>query len=345
MTGLKNPFAVRYGKIILIEDLSGNERGLNCQCVCPACEGTFIARMGEKNTHHFAHSKDPCSEQLAYISGLYRLIHQVLSSGNRFYIPALVVSYTFPQSGILSESNIANHVKIVTEYYSASNKRVVSPGRSIAFKEAEIAYDNKNNIAAIKLTHQGSSMAIKVMPPDTVCKKGTVSAYKDLPTLVLDFSKDEDVIRKSTSIGFQDYLLTGNLVKYWLYNPKIEKAYPEIISLSEIEFRERAKRFAESQNNTDHRYTDQYRSHSQSPNQTYEVWHGNERERDEIGYLDVKDKDFQQTGYIRDRFGKRWIKCIICSKIKRDAHFTIGYAGTGCVNHGRCLKCTAGRKN
>jgi len=82
MDGLRNPFAVRDDNIILIEDLSAAERGLKCQCKCPACDGDFIARMSDVKAHHFAHSKDACDEVLAYTIGLYMLIQQVLRGGS-----------------------------------------------------------------------------------------------------------------------------------------------------------------------------------------------------------------------------------------------------------------------
>lgn len=43
MADSKNPFAKRNGRIITINDL--NENGLRCNCKCPVCYGTFVARM------------------------------------------------------------------------------------------------------------------------------------------------------------------------------------------------------------------------------------------------------------------------------------------------------------
>lgn len=86
MDGLRNPFAVRNGNIILIEDISKSERGLKCQCKCPSCNGDFIARLGDVKIHHFAHSKEACDEVVAYTTGLYKLIHQVLKRGVLFYV-------------------------------------------------------------------------------------------------------------------------------------------------------------------------------------------------------------------------------------------------------------------
>jgi hypothetical protein len=111
MEGAKNPFAIRNGKIITIKDLTPDERGLDCKSQCPACGGDFIARMGDVLIHHFAHSKEACDEVVAYTTGLYKLIHQILGTGVAFYVPALVVTYRFSYKYELDESNISDHVE------------------------------------------------------------------------------------------------------------------------------------------------------------------------------------------------------------------------------------------
>lgn len=44
------------GEIVGIDEVQ--TRGLNCNCKCAACDGDFIAKMGEKNRHHFAHQSN-----------------------------------------------------------------------------------------------------------------------------------------------------------------------------------------------------------------------------------------------------------------------------------------------
>jgi hypothetical protein len=246
----RNPFAVRNGKIILIKDLSDDERGLNCRCRCPACDGEFIARMGEVKARHFAHSKDACDEVLAYTSGLYKLIHQILNSGTPFYVPALVVSYYLPNDRLIDEEYIKLNTRIIREDYNAARKEIISPGRYIIFEKAELYIDNKNHIQALELTYKESKMAVKVMPPDTVCKKGTASPHKDMATLAVDFTDDADIIQTSNSSVFQDYLLSERLDKHWIINPKVKQIYPHIISLNQEAYRkytERQKQIEEEQ--------------------------------------------------------------------------------------------------
>ena len=54
-------YALRDGKLVHISELTKNLRGKNCGCQCPGCKEPVLARMGEKNRHHFAHIGIPGS--------------------------------------------------------------------------------------------------------------------------------------------------------------------------------------------------------------------------------------------------------------------------------------------
>ena len=62
-TGLKNPYAVRGGRLVHISDLTSP--GLQPNCLCPCCERPLVAKLGAVRAHHFAHLAEggmvPCS--------------------------------------------------------------------------------------------------------------------------------------------------------------------------------------------------------------------------------------------------------------------------------------------
>ena len=81
---LRNPFAMRDGRMLLISDLTGDERGLKCRAVCPECKGAFEAKMGEVKVHHFAHTKDACDETAAFIKSLLLFVKQMIEDDGTF---------------------------------------------------------------------------------------------------------------------------------------------------------------------------------------------------------------------------------------------------------------------
>ena len=110
---LKNPFAIREGKMICIADLSTNERGLKCNCKCVACEAPLIARMGNVNEHHFAHSEKLCAEGQAYIQGMYQLAKEILDTSKCIILLGLKMVYLHSISPQITLENISHHIRLI----------------------------------------------------------------------------------------------------------------------------------------------------------------------------------------------------------------------------------------
>ena len=64
-------------KIVLIEDLTEEQRGLKTNCICPECKSDLVARMGEKTIKHFAHYRgnesESCQETALHLLGKHVL--------------------------------------------------------------------------------------------------------------------------------------------------------------------------------------------------------------------------------------------------------------------------------
>ena len=101
-----------------------------------------------------------------------------------------------------------------------NNYYFIIKGACIKFDSAELSYDNKNRIQALELLYNDRRMAIKVTPPDTVCKTGAVSKHGSLPTLEMDFRKDDKLIQNSSSKSFRGYVEKSKKLSRWIYNKK-----------------------------------------------------------------------------------------------------------------------------
>ena len=352
MEGLRNPFAVRDGNIILVNDLSKDERGQNCRCKCPACDGDFIARLGDIKIHHFAHSKEACDEVVAYTTGLYKLIHQILGNGASFYVPSLVVKYPLLYQYELNESNIRNYIKIVPEGEEfKDNYILLINGREIIFEKVDYDTDNKGVIQGLELMckdskdNKDSKLALKVIPPNTICKTSTVSPHENMATLALDFSDDSDRIQGSKIEMFQEYLLSKNLRKLWISNPKVEKAYPKVMKKIEAayeEYLEKQKLLKEKEAAERLLHEEQMKLEAQQLAER-EARAAQQKQIDDnkvysSGYAQVKDRFTQQTDPICDSYGNRWVECELCGEIKRDVEFSF-YGGRDSANRGSCTIC------
>lgn len=359
---VRNPFAVRENKIILIQDLCNGEKGAKCNCFCPACNDGFIAKMGEERVHHFAHSAVGCDEAQAYLTGMYRLLKEMFEEGKSIYIPPLIIEICLQPNIAITIENIEQYTKLVPHLNNGKFQIKLNSGGFISFTNTQFSYDNKGNIIALIVSVKSNNMAIRIMPPDTVCKYSTISRFKNLSTLALNFKYDDEFIRNSDRIKLEEYISSKKMDSFWIINNLISKSYPEIVRRYEeyvTQCKISRKQKEDEENNREEEYATrlaqieienrfaqtqkriQPMSAFSSRNE-YHITIGSNvfgiEEKRRLGYEDVRDKFTQQDTIIRDQFNTRWVKCEICDEIKQDVDFT-SYGGKGRKNLGNCSIC------
>lgn len=228
---LRNPFALRNEQIIMIEDVPENERGLECNCFCPACKEQFIARMGEKKVHHFAHSGKGCDELNAYMMGLYMILNDYIQSGNPVLLPEINISYELSSRTVITEHNIENKIRINSAFRDNQDSIRCFDKHLMVFEHSEII-SNDSRPEAIIASSADYKIAIRITPPDTTCAYGKVSRYKDYPTLQIDLSKDGERIQNYKKKMLFEYIKINQNIYRWLYNPVVEEKYSYIIQKS-----------------------------------------------------------------------------------------------------------------
>jgi hypothetical protein len=135
------------GNIVLIDDLSENERGLKCNCVCPECQTDLVAKMGEVTTHHFAHHKGnetkSCQETALHLLGKY-----VLSKLNRISLCPYKV-------GCLAQQDILGR-----DYYSNDIPLFESTKALIKSSELEKTIGDIRSDVFSKVSYEGADLEI-----------------------------------------------------------------------------------------------------------------------------------------------------------------------------------------
>lgn len=376
---LRNPFGLRGNQIILIEDIPKSENGLRCDCVCPACKEPFEARMGDIRRHHFAHSGQGCDEINAYLTGLYMLLNEYLSSGQPLFLPPVIVSFELSAYYYLTNENITEHTNLISISHDKNHEIFLYNSKTIRFTSSTIVKNSSGRPKAIIAEAHNRQLAIRITPPDTVCKFGTVSQYQDYPTIEIDLSSAADMIQKSQKSTFFKYLMSHHAIYNWIYNPKISKAYPQIIKLSKsyydaaqarmkkeeeerkaraaLQAEEAKKRLVELRQQEEererireerlrshaeelrHKQEENVHKHAEGKTLQEKKSRLTKEERYNIGLSYVRDKFTQHEKIIRDCFKNRWVKCEKCGDIKQDVEFA-SYGGIGRVNLGICRDCS-----
>lgn len=100
-------------QIVLINDLTEDNRGLKSNCICPECKSDLVAKMGDKTIWHFAHYKGTesrhCQETALHLLGKY-----VLSQSDSIKLPPYKVGCRY-QKDILKRSYSLDDISIFGE--------------------------------------------------------------------------------------------------------------------------------------------------------------------------------------------------------------------------------------
>ncbi len=243
MTITRNPFGLRNGDIVLIQDISPSERGLKCGCVCPSCKEPFEARLGDIRTHHFAHTGEGCDEEIAFLSGMYQFLQKYVVT-HSVLLPALKVYWTCYDTPYTAE-NFYSRIQFIP---NSINVVIPIKEKKHIFKNAEIIFRGKRPLSLIVSDDKARSVAISVKPPSTCCKTYQAKPYEDLATLQLDYSDIEFNELKTEQA--QDQIEKKFSTGIWLYSPKAIIALDEINKLNEVELKhkkELLKKYKEEQ--------------------------------------------------------------------------------------------------
>lgn len=226
---VKNPFAIRDGHIITINDLPASENGLRCKCFCPYCKGSFEARMGEINRWHFAHTNAGCDEETAYLCGLYEVLRERLIL-KPFSLPACSICFRMPKDPHVRVDldNLKDYVFCRTMPVKQEEVLKTFSQSSIPFQNAEIIKTGNNQRPeAIRATLGNKELYFVITPPDSVCREFSSKPYNGKSTIEINLRKQAKKL--DTGKIEDDYaLFESPEVCHWLWSNKAEAFIEEI---------------------------------------------------------------------------------------------------------------------
>lgn len=345
---VKNPFGLRNGKHITVNDLREDERGLACNCVCPLCKDPFEARLGAVRIHHFAHSGEGCDEIASYLMGLYGFFKDYASS-SICKIPELFVYYQIDKRTNTPVTPF-NHAEQIT-YYPLSGrdqrKILLSKEVKLSFDSVDIVIGKTKRPEAVIATYHGRRIAFVISPPDTVCKGFNAKPYKDIATLEIVLSKKADLISRANTEMMNT--IFSDVSNYrWLSSPLVYSAFERINSerkdaylayQKEVEQiriqKEEARRKQEELLRQEQELRQKQlrdRQNAAEAEQEKRRLAEVQREEDDRKLVEAQIKIPGQI--VVDSRKRRWIQCETCGKIATDGEFW-----TYQWNRGQCKEC------
>ncbi|CAM2076737.1 MAG: hypothetical protein NSGCLCUN01_00922 [uncultured Clostridium sp.] len=256
---VKIPFGKRENEIVHISQITNEERGIKCNCVCVNCGERLVAKIGgNKKTRHFAHYKE-CICNGGLESALHLFAKDIFNKRKEIMIPSLYIkfcNYSFERSDIEISSKEGERAYFECtsvkknedyDYLNISyDIKKICRGQKLKFDKVEIekvigyikpdiilSVSNRKLLVEIAVTH-----FIDDKKRDKINKKG-------LSTIEIDLSEYKEKFNILDKKYLEDIIVNKVENKGWIYNEKCEKVIEYILQKNIYQYekmKERIKR-------------------------------------------------------------------------------------------------------
>lgn len=189
----KLPFGLRNGQLVHISEV---ERGLDCECSCPACGHPLLARNGNVRMPHFAHYKDAECEH-GYETAIHLAAKEVIEKAGYIVLPRYVSDALYYKN--FRNLTLVEPAKIYFEKIKLENKfQDVVP---------DVLIEKAGRLLCVEIcvTHKVDERKINKM------KEGNISGIE------IDLSK----IDRTINLELLKELVVDSIEnKKWLFNSK-----------------------------------------------------------------------------------------------------------------------------
>lgn len=198
-------YALKNGEIISISDV---ESGLKCECICPSCGESLVAKKGSKMMHHFAHHSGHTCEY-GYETSLHFAAKEIISKAKKFTIPDVYLH--FPDSYKKDELIHTAQEVIIDKVELEQHYNGIIP-------DIVLHINNKVLFVEVYVTHSIDEKKLEKL------KSANIS------TIEIDLSKKKETI---TNDELENILLNNSTEKKWKYNVLAQKYLQQFYDIAE----------------------------------------------------------------------------------------------------------------
>lgn len=212
----KNPYGLLDGQIVTVNEV---ERGLACNCVCPACGHPLEAHKGKvRVSPYFSHYRGAeCGA--AYETALHLLAKDVLEKERRLLLPELKVT---------SDRSI---VRVGT---FAETETIVKPWYRMKFDEVFVEKSLGDIIPDVCLTKSGRNLFVEIRVTHKVDDaKLAKIRERNIATIEYDFSAASRILTREDirRVLIETYVARGLGRGAWLYHPKQQETIDRLTAI------------------------------------------------------------------------------------------------------------------
>lgn len=193
-------YGLKDGELIHISEV---ERGKNCGCTCPHCNGELVARKGDVRENHFSHlSGADCG--YGQETALHILAKEILLEAKKMTIPEVYV-------------DVPN---------SRRKKEIIAPAQEIMIEKVNLETRMRDIIPDVVVTAGGKQFLVEIYVKHRIDTTKLKKIERlGISTIEIDLSKENLKLSKETLEGI---LLNDDKRKKWKYNAFAEAKLKEL---------------------------------------------------------------------------------------------------------------------
>lgn len=210
---IKLQYGLRDNKLISIQDIPKEQKGLKCNCRCTGCGMRLQARIGNgKRQPHFAHNNEACDIVVAHQSALHILAKEIIQEEKKIGLPALKVNFDE-----ISKNNMKSG------YYKLPDEMIYKSAQTVACEQVVLEKKISDIVPDIIVKIGERYCLIEIAVTHFVDETKTEKIKKlGLPVIEIDLSMLSGVELSRDNV--KKILLEESDLKYWIHNPKKEEA-------------------------------------------------------------------------------------------------------------------------
>lgn len=247
MINIKTPFAMYNANVIHISELKKEKSGHDYKCYCCSCNEKLIPRLGNKNTWHFAHKSESCSNALE--TGLHIMAKRILSERKEIKLPNLSVNkdegllerkdfiYSSSSKSVSSECILMHDEKFNHEYvYVNYEYEIVCISKLYSFDSVDEEERLNDIIPDIILYKNGKPLLVEIAVTHFIDdeKRRKINDMK-LSTIEIDLSQYTKNFLKMSIEDLERIIIEDTKNKEWIYNDKAENIISDLIKKNKLE--------------------------------------------------------------------------------------------------------------
>lgn len=192
----------KNGKLVHISSV---ESGLKCECTCPSCCRTLVAKKGKIKVHHFAHiSSAECVTAAETV--LHILSKEILSELSLITIP----NYVY------------NRKKLVRGQENIVYQQLLYEGGTIPIEAVFVEQNRGGYTPDIEIIANGNKLVIEVAVTHRVDeRKLRLFRKANIPAIEIRLSKEHAYLSRE---DLRHLIETDITIKHWLYHPMEREA-------------------------------------------------------------------------------------------------------------------------